>query len=93
MISDYELKRAYQQVANSQYGRIVFADILSMLGYFSNMPDKIKPELIAIANTVLSRLNIFDSQGILGYVDSIIQNAKPVKDIANNNKEEDEDEI
>ena len=89
MIKDEELKKAYQQVASSQFGKLVFADILSLLGYFSNIPEKIKPENIAIANTILSRLNVFDASGVINYVSSIIDNAKPVK----NNKEELDDEI
>lgn len=89
MIKDEELKKAYQQVASSQFGKLVFADILSLLGYFSNIPEKIKPENIAIANTILSRLNVFDASGVINYVSSIIDNAKPVTI----NKEELDDEI
>ena len=89
MIKDAELKKAYQQVASSQFGKLVFADILSLLGYFSNIPEKIKPENIAIANTILSRLNVFDASGVINYVSSIIDNAKPVKI----NEEELDDEI
>lgn len=91
MIKDAELKKAYQQVASSQFGKIVFADLLSLLGYFSNIPDKIKPENIAIANTILSRLNVFDASGVINYVSSIIDSAKPVQ--INNNNKEDNDEI
>lgn len=89
MIKDEELKKAYQQVASSQFGKLVFADLLSLLGFFSNIPDKIKPENIAIANTILSRLNVFDASGVINYVSSIIDNAKPVKI----NEEELDDEI
>ena len=89
MIKEEELKKAYQQVASSQFGKIVFADLLSLLGFFSNIPDKIKPENIAIANTILSRLNVFDASGVINYVSSIIDNAKPVKI----NEEELDDEI
>ena len=90
MIKDEELKKAYQQIASSQFGKIVFADLLSLLGYFSNIPDKIKPENIAIANTILSRLNVFDKSGVINYVSSIIDSAKPVQI---NNSKEDNDEI
>lgn len=72
------LQASYRDVfCGSESGVMVLGDILSMLGYFSNVPDKISPERMAIANTILSRLNVFGSNGVNDYVRTILMQAKP----------------
>lgn len=83
-----ELQKRYIQVFQGDAGVTVLSDILSMLGYFSNMPERIDPERIAIANTILSRLNVFGSEGVNDFVRAILGQVKmPVWD------KEDDDEL
>lgn len=80
------LQRQYRQVFQGEAGVMVLSDILSMLGYFSNVPSRIDPERIAIANTILSRLNVFGEAGVGGYVHAMVNQAPmPMED-----KEDDE---
>ena len=82
------LKRSYQRVFQGEAGVIVLSDILSLLGYFSNVPSHIDPERIAIANTILSRLNVYSDSGVGDFVKAIVQQAKPPVD--DEDREDDE---
>ena len=66
-----DVMRAYSNIFNTYDGQLVLADILSQLGYFSNQPESIKPECIAIANTILSRCGIMNSAGIGIYMEGL----------------------
>lgn len=81
-----DLQRLYQRVFSGEAGVTVLSDILSMLGYFSNEPSHIIPEKIAVANTIISRMNVFSSAGVHDFVKVIVQQAQPPAVI----KEEDE---
>ncbi len=72
------LQVAYQHVFSGDDGVMVLSDILSQLGYFSNMPERIDPQRIAIANTILSRMNVYDASSVYDYVRSIASQARPV---------------
>lgn len=63
MVTKERLFMAYKQVFGTEDGRIVLSDILSMLGYFANVPERINPQCIAAANTILSRCGIIDAGG------------------------------
>ena len=54
-------------------GEIVLADILSMLGFFSNQVERIDPHGVAVGNTILSRIGVFGSDGCTRYVHHILQ--------------------
>ena len=82
------LKRSYQRVFQGEAGVMVLSDILSLLGYFSNVPSHIDSERIAIANTILSRLNVYSDSGVSGFVKAIVQQAKPPVD--DDDREDDE---
>ena len=83
-----ELQRRYIQVFQGEAGVMVLSDILSMLGYFSNVPERIDPERIAIANTILSRLNVYGSDGVNDFVRAILSQVKlPAEE------KEDDDEL
>lgn len=71
-----ELIRKYQSVFAGPDGAVVLSDILSMLGYFSNVPDRIDPQRIAVANTIMSRINAFNDEGVTDYVKRIVAGAK-----------------
>ncbi len=60
-LSYEQVIEAYQSVFSATDGQIVLSDILSQLGFFSNIPERIKPECIAVANTILSRCGIMNS--------------------------------
>lgn len=89
-ISKDRLTQAYQLVAATSAGKLVIADILSMCGYFANVPDRIDPKLIALAHTILSRLGVYGSDGVLRCVEALIESAPPVK-INSNDKDEEEE--
>lgn len=72
-----ELSVKYQRVFSTEDGVTVLSDILSLLGYFSNQPQYMKAELLAVANTILARANIYDSSNVEDYVELIIHNAQP----------------
>lgn len=71
------MQRRYQSVFSGKDGAIVLADILNMLGFFGNNPANIVPANIAVANTIISRLNIYSAEGTVNYVEKILQAAQP----------------
>lgn len=74
-ITSFELIRAYQKVFNGEEGEIVLTDILNQLGYFGNRPQGMNPDLLAVANTILVRLNVFDSGNVQRFVSAMIDSA------------------
>lgn len=91
-ISEERLTQAYQLVAATSAGKLVIADILSMCGYFANVPDRIDPKLIALAHTILSRLGVYGNDGVMRCVEALIESAPPVK-ISSKNEEDEEEEL
>lgn len=71
-----KLQRAYQTIFRTDEGELVLSDLLSMLGYFSNIPERIDPKSISIANTILSRLNVYGAGGVGSYVKAIVSQAR-----------------
>ncbi len=67
----HELSLRYKKVFSGLDGNMVLADILAMLGFCNNIPDRIEPKCIAVANTILSRLGAFGTDGIVDYVTRI----------------------
>ena len=82
------LKRSYQRVFQGEPGVMVLSDILSLLEYFSNVPSHIDSERIAIANTIMSRSNVYSDSGVGDFVKAIVQQAKPPVD--DDDREDDE---
>lgn len=74
------LQRAYQTVFKTEEGELVLSDILSMLGFFSNIPERIDPRSISIANTILSRLNVYGESGVGDYVRAMLSQARIPED-------------
>lgn len=70
-ITTAEVMEAYSRIFSTDDGKIVLADILARLGYFSNTPESIKPECLAVANTILSRLGLLNSSGVGIYMEGI----------------------
>lgn len=70
-ITTAEVMDAYSRIFSTDDGKIVLADILAQLEYFSNTPECIKPECLAVANTILSRLGLLNSMGIGVYMEGI----------------------
>lgn len=68
-----ELTKAYRATFSGHQGALVLADILSLLGFFSNTPETINPMCIAVGNTILSRLQVFGSEGCAEYVGKILE--------------------
>lgn len=68
-----QLQEAYRAVFGTKEGEIVLADILSMLGFFSNQVERIDPHGVAVGNTILSRIGVFGSDGCTQYVHHILQ--------------------
>ena len=62
-LTTQQVMESYSRVFSTQDGKIVLADILSQLGYFSNQPEGIRPECLAVANTLLSRCGLLNSSG------------------------------
>lgn len=89
-VSEERLTQAYQLVAATSAGKLVIADILSMCGYFANIPDRIDPKLIALAHTILSRLGVYGNDGVMRCVEALIESAPPAKISAENEDEEEE---
>lgn len=73
-----ELQRRYMKVFSGPDGNVVLADILAMLGFCNNVPDRIEPKCIAVANTILSRLDVFGTDGIVDYVARIVSGSSPI---------------
>lgn len=72
-----ELSIRYQMVFSGEDGITVLSDILSLLGYFSNQPQAMDPKLLAVANTILARANVYNSNNVEDFVELMIHNAKP----------------
>lgn len=70
-ISTAEVMESYSRIFSTDDGKVVLADILAQLGYFSNTPESIKPECLAVANTILSRLGLLNSRGVGVYMEGI----------------------
>jgi hypothetical protein len=79
-ITNAELTRAYQKVFNGEEGEIVLTDILNQLGYFGNIPQGMNPDLLAVANIILVRLNVFDSSNVQRFVSAMIDSAVAPKE-------------
>ncbi len=79
-----ELSIKYQKVFSDEDGVTVLSDILSLLGYFSNQPQYMDPKLLAVANTILARANVYDSSNVEDFVQLMIHNAEPKKDDGRN---------
>lgn len=80
-ITSAELTRMYQKVFGSgREGATVLADILSLLGYFGNQSQQMNPTLLAAANTILVRLNVFDRANVERFAELIIDGAMPPKE-------------
>lgn len=75
-----ELSLKYQRVFSTEDGVTVLSDILSLLGYFSNQPQAMEPKLLAVANTILARANVYDSSNVEDYVELMIHSAQPKPD-------------
>ena len=75
-----ELSLKYQRVFSTEDGVTVLSDILSLLGYFSNQPQAMDPKLLAVANTILARANVYDSRNVEDYVGFMIHSAQPKPD-------------
>lgn len=84
-LTQRELSIKYQNVFSSEDGVTVLADILNFLGYFGNQSRQMSPELLSVANMILSRANVFDTQNVEDYVELMITNTRP--------KEEKDDNI
>lgn len=73
-----ELKKTYRRVFSVDGGDIVLADILNLCGYFNNTPETMDPKLMALANTILTRLNVIDTTDVKGYVERMLMTAPPI---------------
>ncbi len=80
VLTPREMSIKYQRVFSTEDGVTVLSDILSLLGYFSNQPQYMDPKLLAVANTILARANIYDGDNVEDYVELMIHNAQPKKD-------------
>lgn len=76
-LNSVELCRLYQKVFSTPEGITVLSDILSMLGYFGNQAQRMNPELLAVANTLLERCNVFNSGNVEEYVKNMLSCAPP----------------
>lgn len=76
-LNSVELCRLYQKVFSTPEGITVLSDILSMLGYFGNQAQRMNPELLAVANTLLDRCNVFNSGNVEEYVKNMLSCAPP----------------
>lgn len=74
-----KLKKAYRQVFSADGGDIVLADILNLCGYFSNVPSNMDTKLIALANTILTRINVYGTTDVKDFVARMVMTAPPVK--------------
>ena len=70
-LTTQQVMASYSRVFSTQDGIIILGDILSQLGYFSNQPSEIRPECIAVANTILSRCGLLNSSSAEIYIDGI----------------------
>ena len=87
-----ELKKNYRKVFSADGGDVVLADILNLCGYFSNMPDSMDVKLIALANTILTRLNIYDTTDVKDFVARMVMTAPPIKETRNDDSYEGKEE-
>lgn len=72
MSTEYTFKqRVYRHVFESDEGQMVLGDILSELGLFSNQPALIHPECIAVANTILGRLGLYNNDNVSVYMSGL----------------------
>ena len=76
-----DLEKAYRTVFSSPEGELVLADILSMLGHFSNKPESMDARCLAVSHTILSRLGAYSADGTRNYVRKVIE-AGLMQDIA-----------
>lgn len=80
VLTPREMSIKYQNVFSGEDGVTVLSDILSLLGYFSNQPQYMDPKLLAVANTILARANVYDGDNVEDYVELMIHNAQPKKE-------------
>ncbi len=76
-LNSVELCRLYQKVFSTAEGITVLSDILSLLGYFGNQSQRMNPELLAVANTLLDRCNVFNGGNVEDYVKNMLSCATP----------------
>ncbi len=86
-----EKQRVYRQVFGSDEGQMVLADILSELGFFSNRPEMIHPACIAVANTILGRLGLYNGDNVSIYM-SGVQEAMQIAEQCTVDIDKEEDE-
>lgn len=65
------LKESWRRVMQTQDGMTILADIFNLLGFFSNRPDHITPECIAVGNTILSRCGVLGSVTTAPYMEGL----------------------
>lgn len=80
VLTPREMSIKYQRVFSTEDGVTVLSDILSLLGYFSNQSQYMDPKLLAVANTILARVNVYDSDNVEDYVELMVHNAQPKKE-------------
>lgn len=83
-----DIRDCYRIVIASPEGKAVIADILSNLGFFGNVPERMTPECMAVGNTILSRLGIISSDGVDRYMQGLEYASSLPSETAGGDKED-----
>lgn len=70
--NELETRKLFIRVFDHPDGRTVLTAILNRLGYFSNEPQRIHPELIAAANWILSCCGVAVPSNLFTMVDRLM---------------------
>lgn len=88
-------RRTWNEVFGTKQGKAVFTAILNRLGFFSVIPEKVKPENMVVANWMLNQMGVLTVDNLSDYVEKIVSAADNkdlhLIDIDSPNKEEKED--
>lgn len=68
-------RRTWNEVFGTKQGKAVFTSILNKLGFFSVMPEKVKPENTVVANWMLNQMGVLTVDNLSDYVEKIVSAA------------------
>ena len=74
-VAAVQTRQAFQTTFGTPEGKGVLAALLNRLGFFANDPQAIKPELIAVANWILSTLGCVTVDNLGNYIEHIVTSA------------------
>lgn len=88
-----KVQDAYRRVFQTEDGKTILCDILNLLGFFNNVPERINPQCISVGNTILSRCGVIDSGRTGLYMDGLEYAIHMADAAMTYSKDDDEEEL